>query len=261
MRCRSCRHPFPHGGPHTESYGRYPRSPETRRGVREPGRAFGVRRRTPRAVVVAPRRSGEQAARALGVDRRDRAAVGHSQELHRGATLAAHRSRAPARRGSGWPEPIASLAADDVRQVGQLRAAGGDHHRQHAVSARPGHSHPRRRGQQQGRGAAGQRRRHLRHQRDRLRHLVLGAGPRWPVRAPRRRQAIPGLHVPADDGTRAGTTGLAARVRRLPLRQHHERGGVLPHRHHADGALGQGHDVRAGHGLADHVGAGDRTGP
>ena len=35
-------------------------------------------------------------------------------------------------------------------------------------------------------------------------------------------------------------------VRRLPVRQPHQRDGVLPHRHHAAGALGKGDDGGAG---------------
>ena len=247
---RSCRHPFPHGGAHTEFHGRYPRSPETRRGLRHPGRAHGIRRRTPRAVVAATWRSGEPAARAVGADRRDRAAVGHSQELHRGATLAAHRAGTPARRGAGRLNPLRLSRPDDRRQVGQptccwRRSPSTTRCRRVVLDIRI----LSRRGQQQGRGAARQGRRHLRHQRHRVRHLVLGAGPRRAVRAPRRRAAVSRLHVPSDDGTELATPDWRPDVRRLPLRQHHQRGGVLPHRHHAAGPLGQGDDVRTGNGV------------
>ena len=66
------------------------------------------------------------------------------------------------------------------------------------LSGAAGHPHPLRRGQQQGRGVVRQRRGNLRHQHHRVRHLVLGTGPRRTLRPARRRTALPGLHVPAD---------------------------------------------------------------
>ncbi len=58
----------------------------------------------------------------------------------------------------------------------------------------------------------------------------------------------------------AGQAGLAADVRRLPVRQPDQRDGVLPHRHHAAGALGEGHDGDAGLVAVYHRRARNRKG-
>jgi hypothetical protein len=68
-----------------------------------------------------------------------------------------------------------------------------------------------------------------------FRHLVLGAGPRRSFRTARRNPAVSRLPIPANGSRHCETreAGLAADVRRLPLREHHQRDGILAHRHHA----------------------------
>ena len=63
-----------------------------------------------------------------------------------------------------------------------------------------------------------------------------------------------------DRHRQARQTGLAADVRRLPVRQPDQRDGVLPHRHHAAGALGQGDDGGAGMVALTTAGARNRKG-
>ena len=205
--------------------------------------------------MAAPRRSGKPAARAGRTHRRDRAAAA----ISRNYTLVPR-----------WPlvvleflllvvltcaEPPAPHQFDASRQVRDLGVAGR-HHLDNTLSAyRVGHPHPLRRGEQRGRhcySAAARR-----SSSPTSSFSASGTGS-WTAADPFARRAgepaLSRLPVPANGSRHRETreARLAADVRRLSLREPHQRDGLLADRHHAAVALGEGDDDGPGDGRAEH---------
>ena len=108
-----------------------------------------------------------------------------------------------------------------------------------ASAPRPGLRHPEWQDEQRCDRSAQHRRRDLSDEHHRLRHLVLGTGPWWPVQPGGWNGPAPGLPLPPDGLAGDGSGALGATLSRLPLHELHQRHGVLADRHDAAVAVGE----------------------
>ncbi|CAK7283513.1 hypothetical protein SGPA1_21488 [Streptomyces misionensis JCM 4497] len=193
---------------------------------------------------------GDTGRDALGRDGRDAgrdrpatraAAPAHTAAAGLGAAGAGVRAAA----GAGGRQPPAGRAADAVAALAGTAPDRGHQPGQRVVGGPAGGGPAaRRRGPGRGAAAAG-RRRHLVHQRDRLRAVVLGIRPRRPDGPGARGAAVRRLPLRADAEPRAGARGLGAGVPRLPVSLVHQRNGLQPDRRDAPVALVQDADAAA----------------